>query len=230
MLRPGSLEPTTPASLPISDAIEIVNEAAPSVKTPTQLSAKRVQTKTRVVTAGEINRIQEFVNDAGKRHGIDPALSMGVIAAESGFDAQAVSKDGHASKGLFQLLDRTGLHLHGKLGSSESYDPFNISQNVDLGVSYLRHLHELFSSERELPNGIKTAAAANSSSLEKLAVAAFNAGEGRVASAQSRALAKGADPADYAQVEQYLPKTTQEYVQRVLRSRAVFDAEGQADE
>ena len=225
MLRPGALEPTPPPSHPITEAIEIVNEAAPSVKTPTMLSAKRVQTRTRVVSEGEINRIQGMVQDAGRRHGIDPALSMGVIAAESGFDAQAVSQDGHASKGLFQLLDRTGLHLHGKLGSSDAYDPFNISQNVDLGVSYLRHLHELFSTERELPNGLKTAAAANSASLEKLAVAAFNAGEGRVASAQARASAQGADPRDYAQVEQYLPKTTQEYVERVLRSRSVFDAE-----
>jgi soluble lytic murein transglycosylase-like protein len=66
--------------------------------------------------------------------------------------------------------------------------------------------------------------AANSSSLEKLAVAAFNAGQGRVASAQQRAQRDGKNPADFAQVEAYLPQSTQEYVQRVMSKRDEFEA------
>jgi membrane-bound lytic murein transglycosylase MltF len=65
--------------------------------------------------------------------------------------------------------------------------------------------------------------------LEKLAVAAFNAGEGRVAAAQGRTEKAGGDPASYGDVAVYLPKTTQEYVDRVLRFKSTFEREASAE-
>jgi soluble lytic murein transglycosylase-like protein len=94
---------------------------------------------------------------------------------------------------------------------------------MELGVKHLRKLHDFFSSSTELTSNLATVPAANSASLEKLAVAAFNAGEGRVASAQDRAQRAGKDPADYAQVAPYLPDSTQEYVERVMLRKEQYE-------
>ena len=211
-----------------------VKEAAPSVKTPTLVSVRRIHdtqplalqntpSATSTAPTGSRSEVQRLVRTAGLKHGIDPLLGMAVMKAESSFDANAVSSDGHASKGLFQLLDQTGKQLLEKAGTATHYDPFNPELNVDLGVTYLRHLHDVFSRPSQLSNGITTSAAANSSSLEKLAVAAFNAGEGRVASAQRRAIRDGKDPGEYDHVEAYLPGSTQEYVTRVMALREQMD-------
>lgn len=227
--------PQPPTLNPIDSPIlpnQPVNEPEPSVKTPSILGVRRVMQDGREIPAQfselpkseRIVEVKKMVELAGMKYGIDPKLSMAVVSNESSFDTNAVSRDGHASKGLFQLLDTTGTHLLAKSGADIEYDPFNPELNVDLGVSYLKHLHEIFSKETELPTRLKTFAAANSSSLEKLAVAAFNAGEGRVASAQHRAKREGLDPTRYEQIERYLPESTREYVSRVTRSKDGFGA------
>jgi soluble lytic murein transglycosylase-like protein len=163
-----------------------------------------------------------MVNDAGAKHGVDPLLGLAVAASESSFNPLAISNDGMMSKGLFQLLDTTGKEIHEQHGYQTPYNPFDPALNVDLGVSYLRRLHDLFSTTNVLTNNIATSPAANSTSLEKLAVAAFNAGEGRVASAQRRAERAGGDPSNFAAVAPYLPDSTQEYVNRVFQFREQY--------
>lgn len=160
---------------------------------------------------------------ASEKIGLDPSLAMSVVRAESGFNAQAVSSDGHNSKGLFQLLDSTGKQLLARGdNSSRDYDPFDPDLNMELGTSYLRYLHDIFSTPTQLPNSFSTKSAADKESLEKLAVAAFNAGEGRVASAQSRTEKAGKDPAHYDNVAPFLPSSTREYVARVVRGKRLF--------
>jgi soluble lytic murein transglycosylase-like protein len=63
------------------------------------------------------------------QHGVPPALVKAVIAAESLFDADAVSVKG--AQGLMQLMPMTALAL----GVD---DPFSADQNVSGGVRYLR--------------------------------------------------------------------------------------------
>jgi len=197
-----------------------------SIPAPTIVDVRRIKSAEQLNALPKSERVSavaDIVARAGVKHGVDPALSIAVIAAESGFDAAAISQDGHSSKGLMQLLDGTGLQLLKRAGLETKYDPFNPEQNVDLGVGYLRHLHDTFSSPTTLAPDVATRSAANSASLEKLAVAAFNAGEGRVAAAQGRAEKAGGDPASYGDVEGYLPKSTQEYVERVLRFKGAFE-------
>lgn len=201
-----------------------VKGTTPGVKAPSVIEARRIPSSSNSVAKEGINNIQSLINNAGMTVGVDPALSLAVAKAESSFNPRAVSSDGHASKGLFQLLDSTGKDIHSKLAVEGKYDPFNPSLNTELGVNYLRHLHEIFSKETDLSNSLATHPAANSASLEKLAVAAFNAGEGRVASAQQRAKRAGSDPTQYSNVEPYLPDSTQEYVERVLKFRDTFDS------
>ena len=57
---------------------------------------------------------------------------------------------------------------------------------------------------------------------DTFAKAAFNAGEGRVTSAQHRAKRAGLDPAIYENIQKYLPESTREYVTRVMQFREGF--------
>ena len=192
------------------------------VKTPTVVSIERAATSGELSRSASVAAVKDIVHQAGQHFGVDPVLGMAVVDRESSFNPKAVSSDGHQSKGLFQLLDRTGQDLLKRLGMERDYNPFDPEQNVYLGVGYLRHLHDIFSKETALPNKTTTVVAANNSSLEKLAVAAFNAGEGRVASAQQRAFQAGKDPSQYEHIENYLPESTQQYVSRVLQAKAQF--------
>jgi soluble lytic murein transglycosylase-like protein len=209
-------------SLEIDDLSEI--EEGSGVKTPTVISARRIDVQNEYqpseAKSAKIAEFKGMIEEAGKELGLDPALGVAVAHAESSFNHLAVSSDGHYSKGLFQLLDKTGELMMSRLNKNSKYDPFNPELNVELGVGYLRYLHEIFGKETDLPNNSKTIPAANSASLEKIAVAAFNAGEGRVASAQSRALKAGKDPSQYEEISDYLPEITQKYVEKVSTLRA----------
>jgi soluble lytic murein transglycosylase len=64
-------------------------------------------------------------------HQVQPALVKAVIAAESGFDAGAVSRKG--AQGLMQLMPATAEQLGVE-------DPFQPSENVRGGTRYLRKM------------------------------------------------------------------------------------------
>ncbi|MCB9030052.1 MAG: transglycosylase SLT domain-containing protein [Deltaproteobacteria bacterium] len=203
----------------------IDDSGSSSVKTPTVLEATRLRAHNAyqgMNYSQRVDQVEELVTSYGNELGVDPSLGMAIAQVESGFNPSAISSDGHYSKGLFQLLDTTGKQQLEKLDIDMEYDPFNPKLNTQLGISYLRYLHDLFTEEKELPNGAKTVPAANSTELEKLAVAAFNAGEGRVSLAQARAKDAGLDPAQYTNIEQYLPEITQRYVKNVTHLKARF--------
>lgn len=206
-----SLGSSTPLpSVVSSGATQAALEVTPSVPKimPPQLGQKEILSR---------------ISQVSRQVGIDPALAMSVVKAESGFNVRAVSADGHNSKGLFQLLDSTGKTLLSRRDNAErEYDPFDPDLNMELGTSYLRYLHDIFRTPTQLPNSRMTKSAANEQSLEQLAVAAFNAGEGRVASAQHRTEQAGKDPAHYDNVAPFLPRSTREYVARVVRGKRLF--------
>ena len=94
-----------------------------------------------------------LVERAAEAHGLDPWLLHAVIQAESSYNPQAVSHKG--AKGLMQLMP----------GTAERYgvrDPYDPEDNVFGGARYLRDLMGMFGSD------------------VRLAVAAYNAGEGNV--------------------------------------------------
>ncbi len=89
---------------------------------------------------------------AARNHEVPPALIKAVIAAESAFDPNAVSRKG--AQGLMQLMPQTARSL----GVA---DPLRAEENVDGGVRYLRGMLDRFDDV-------------------KLAVAAYNAGPAAV--------------------------------------------------
>lgn len=101
----------------------------------------------------------ETVSAAAERFSVSPELLYAVIKAESNFDARATSPRG--AKGLMQLMDNTAAWCadKGDIKLSDVYDP---TQNIVLGAYYLSHLITMYDGN------------------EEIAIAAYNAGHGRV--------------------------------------------------
>ena len=102
------------------------------------------------------------LREASQRHGIDYELLQALVAAESGFDAQAVSPKG--AIGLMQLMPATAQRygVQGDKKTTLEKKLFDPRINIAAGSRYLRDLIAMFKGDLEL------------------AVAAYNAGEGAV--------------------------------------------------
>lgn len=119
-------------------------------------------------------RFVPVIEKVAQKYQLDPRLLHAVIRAESAYDPNAVSPKG--AVGLMQLMPETAA----RYGIHDRYDPF---KNVEAGARYLRDLLAAFGDIR-------------------LAVAAYNAGEGAVRKYGN-------------QIPPYLE--TREYVARVLK-------------
>ena len=113
-------------------------------------------------------RLNAMIAQAAKAHDVDPLLVHSVIQVESNYNQFAISNKG--AEGLMQLIPATAR----RFGVSNSFDA---QENIEAGVKYLKHLQELFGDER-------------------LALAAYNAGEG--------AVMKYRDVPPYPETEQYV--------------------------
>lgn len=96
--------------------------------------------------------VPSFVRQAASIYGLDPLLVHAMIEVESGYQPYAISRRG--AEGLMQLIPGTAR----RFGVRNS---FNFSENLLGGTRYLRYLMDRFRDER-------------------LALAAYNAGEGAV--------------------------------------------------
>lgn len=106
--------------------------------------------------------VNRHLRDASQRHGLAYELLAAIMAAESGFNRNAVSPKG--AIGLMQLMPATAERFGVKPVASQPVakrllDP---AVNIDAGARYLRYLFNLFSNDLSL------------------VLAAYNAGEGAV--------------------------------------------------
>jgi soluble lytic murein transglycosylase-like protein len=97
--------------------------------------------------ASATDPIDRIVQEAAKRHKVDPALVKAVISTESGWNPQAISRKG--AEGLMQLIPDTAE----RFGVGNALDP---AQNVEGGTTYLKWLLDRYNGD--LP---KTLAAYN---------------------------------------------------------------------
>src|SRR5579859_582969 len=98
--------------------------------------------------------VNALVADIARRHDVEPSLVDSVIRVESNYDPNAVSPAG--AMGLMQLIPSTAR----RFGVNDTFHP---QQNIEGGVRYLKYLMQLYNGD------------------ERLALAAYNAGEGAVA-------------------------------------------------
>jgi soluble lytic murein transglycosylase-like protein len=99
------------------------------------------------------NDLNATLDEAANRERVDPTVLREVIRQESAFCPNAVSPKG--AMGLMQLMPATAGQFH-------VTDPFDIEQNVAAGAHYLKQLLDRYHGDL------------------KLALAAYNAGPGRV--------------------------------------------------
>ena len=95
---------------------------------------------------------EEMIVAAATRHRVDPDLLRAVIKCESDFNHLAISRAG--AQGLMQLMPDTARLV-------DVDNPFDAGENIDGGAKYLKYLLSSFDDTR-------------------LALAAYNAGEGAV--------------------------------------------------
>lgn len=79
----------------------------------------------------EADSIAHYLVDYGQRHEIDPKLAAALIARESGFNHNAISKTG--AKGLGQLKDFN-------FPSLNISNPFDVKENVGGTTAYLKNM------------------------------------------------------------------------------------------
>lgn len=83
----------------------------------------------------------DLIRDAAKRYSVDADLIASVIAAESNFNPQAISR--RNARGLMQLLPSTAATL----GVKNIFDP---KENIEAGTHYLSDLLALYKNDLAL--------------------------------------------------------------------------------
>ena len=121
--------------------------------------------------------VRAMVEETAKSYDVSPLLVDSVIQVESNYNPYAVSPKG--AQGLMQLMPATAR----RFGVKNTFDP---RQNIEGGVKYLKFLQETFKDER-------------------LAIAAYNAGEG--------AVTKYGNVPPYAETMSYVAKVGRKYGQ-----------------
>ena len=132
----------------------------------------------RAPRAGDPRLYEQHIQKAASRYAMDPLLIKAVIKTESNFDCLAVSCKG--AKGLMQLMPGTAADL-------KVWDPFDPQENIFGGTNYLRQMMSRFGGDL------------------RLALAAYNAGPGRVEAAQGIPL--------IPETQQYVTKVIHHYRQ-----------------
>src|SRR5580704_14395092 len=121
--------------------------------------------------------VHSMVAEAAKNFDVKPLLVDSVIQVESNYNPLAVSPKG--AQGLMQLMPATAQ----RFGVTDSFDP---KQNIEAGVRYLKFLQDSFQDDR-------------------LAIAAYNAGE--------KAVAKYGDVPPYPETINYVARVGKKYGQ-----------------
>lgn len=119
--------------------------------------------------------VKDMVREAAREYDVNPALVDSVIQVESNYNPLAVSPKG--AQGLMQLMPDTARRFGVR-------DAFDARDNINGGVKYLKFLQDTFKDDR-------------------LAIAAYNAGEG--------AVAKYKDVPPYPETVHYVEKVSNRY-------------------
>ncbi len=142
----------------------------------------------------------ETIKAESAKNGLDPYLVASLIRQESEFNPSAIS---HANAyGLMQLLPSVGKQMAREegLGSIETRQLLDPVMNIRLGTRYLRQTLDKFGR------------------VPEYALAAYNAGDNRVADWQAAGPYNGVD-----EFVESIPFTeTRDYVQAILRNQDIY--------
>lgn len=133
------------------------------------------------------------IKEYSRNYGFDWRLTLAIMKAESSFLDSAVSPMG--AEGLMQIMPATQVHVARALNLEDVAEPQN---NIRAGIYYLSRLYRLFDD-------------ADESDRLRLALAAYNAGPGRVFDAQDIARYLNENPTRWASIRDALPLLSSRY-------------------
>jgi len=154
--------------------------------------------------AGELfsrGALEESTYRAALGLDLDPELIAAIAGVESANDPKAVSPKG--ARGLMQVMPGTAAEVAGKIGLRD-YDLDNPTHSKLLGEYYFNQQLKDFESN------------------PRLALAAYNAGPGRLRQASESA---GGDRSNFEKIAEFLPEETRNYVPKVMDRYAAGPAQ-----
>jgi len=164
----------------IQDRVPVPLTGAASFENALQKAEDTSSKNADTKTASGSTDFDAIIQDAAQKFNISPALIKSVINAESSFNPNSVSSAG--AMGLMQLMPGTAAAL----GVQNPFDP---TQNILGGARYLKGMLDRYNGN------------------ESLALAAYNAGPGRVA--------------QYGGVPPF--RETQNYIAKVLNTKEQYE-------
>jgi membrane-bound lytic murein transglycosylase MltF len=169
------------------------------------------------------------------------ALTVNTLEAiygqESDFGQNRRKRGIVGAAGDFQLERQTARRMGLTVGKKND-GRFEIHSACAAAAKYLKLQDGTFEKETIISGELSTVPINDASERKKFAIAAYNAGEGRIAKAQVLAKGEGKDPKKWDDVKEFLSpagatpaktKEIQQYVENVLRYDAEFSAKSKAD-
>lgn len=160
-----------------------------------------------------------------------------LYGVESSFGADMGKRGSEDPAGHFQMKKATAERYHLKV-TDDNDERFDLPKASVATTNQTKDNYKYFGKETDLGYGRKTIAVSNTQERKKFAIAAVNAGEGRIAEAQKLAKEAGADPTSWDDVKEYLvdagapPKQAQEtidYVDKVMKYEDEFAQKSKAN-
>lgn len=102
-------------------------------------------------SAASVNTVKAAIVKYSVEMGVDPAITLSIAKAESGFRNEARSV--HGAVGVFQLMPSTARRM--------GFNPYSLDDNIKAGITYYKSMYKMFGKM-------------------ELAIAAYNAGPANV--------------------------------------------------
>jgi len=174
----------------------------------------------------ETPRVRKALESASRYFAANDRLTVHTLEAvygrESSFGVLLRNRGSTGAAGHFHLEARTA-RRYGLSVSRKNDQRFDIDRSSSAAARYLKDLDSMLSKSTVLGNS-RTIAVRDVSERYKFVLGAYNAGEGRIAKAQSFAQREGGNPQLWADVQRFLEqawadprkaKETREYVEAV---------------